>query len=294
MEGSNFIGPILPPGYRKEEKESAEIISSNAAKDDKESVEIIPSDVADADDKKDDQIIGPVLPSNWSSESLNSNLYGPALPPGFKKEEEFLDNDSDDEIIGPLPNEAGNNDDNSDVIYDFERRAKNMKLHLEQKSQNVTTSQREEWMTVLPDNFGQKIGLGPRSFNQRVLTAKEQDRSCWTDTPLDAEKRSKEKKPPKDSSADLKEFAEQMKNEKIAKELEDFNKSKRPESLLEIHRKNRKRKAESKKSKPEERRPFDRDLDLTINRVDPSQTKKLIDRAKYLDSRFSHGSSHYL
>ncbi|XP_067124068.1 GPALPP motifs-containing protein 1 [Centruroides vittatus] len=281
MEGnSSFIGPVLPPGFRKEEKEEKELVENDSV------------DEAEDQNEEDNQIIGPALPSNWKSESFNSNVYGPALPPGFKKEEEDSE-DSDDGYIGPLPCEAQNSEDNSDVIKDFERRAKNMKIHLEQKNQNVTTSHREEWMTVLPDNFGVKIGLGPRTFSQRVLSEKEKDRSCWTDTPSDVERKAKEKKP-KEPTTDLKEITEHFKNEKIAKELEDFNKSKRPESLLEIHRKNRKRKAEMEKSKPEERRPFDRDVDLTINRINPSQRKKLIDNAKYLDSRFSHGSSHYL
>lgn len=38
-----------------------------------------------------------------------------------------------------------------------------------------------------------------------------------------------------------------------------------------------------------ERRPFDREIDLQVNRFDEAQRKNLIKKSAKLDSRFSHG-----
>ena len=43
------------------------------------------------------------------------------------------------------------------------------------------------------------------------------------------------------------------------------------------------------KEKPKERRPFDRDLDLQVNRLDEAQRKAIIKRSQELGSRFKSG-----
>lgn len=37
------------------------------------------------------------------------------------------------------------------------------------------------------------------------------------------------------------------------------------------------------------RRPFDRDLDLQVNKFDQAQKSAIINKARCLDDRFSHG-----
>lgn len=64
--------------------------------------------------------------------------------------------------------------------------------------------------------------------------------------------------------------------------------SKRGESLLSMHTKNLKRKAEEEGPKPVERRPFDRDQDLQVNRFDEAQKKALLKKSAELNTRFSH------
>lgn len=64
--------------------------------------------------------------------------------------------------------------------------------------------------------------------------------------------------------------------------------SKRAESLLSIHAKKMKRKAAEDSKKPVERKPFDRDADLQVNRFDEAQKKALLKKSQELNTRFSH------
>lgn len=43
-----------------------------------------------------------------------------------------------------------------------------------------------------------------------------------------------------------------------------------------------------------ERRRFDRNIDLGVNRFDEAQKKTIIKKAQLLDTRFSRGESKYL
>ena len=70
--------------------------------------------------------------------------------------------------------------------------------------------------------------------------------------------------------------------------------------MVEIHqkklRKDEKKKAKELKesgTKPE-RRPFTRDIDLKLNKIDRNQTKQIVDKAKILNTKFSTGQSKYL
>lgn len=46
-------------------------------------------------------------------------------------------------------------------------------------------------------------------------------------------------------------------------------------------------------TKPE-RRPFSRDVDLKLNKIDSNQTKQIVDKAKILNTKFSSGKTKYL
>eukprot|EP00061_Rhincodon_typus_P006378 g26963.t1 len=65
----------------------------------------------------------------------------------------------------------------------------------------------------------------------------------------------------------------------------------RSESLLDMHSKKLKRKAEDEKDRPQQRRAFDREQDLQVHRFDEAQKKALIKKSKELNTRFSHGKS---
>lgn len=51
---------------------------------------------------------------------------------------------------------------------------------------------------------------------------------------------------------------------------------------------------DEKDGKKKERRPFDRNVDLQVNRFDDAQKKAIYKKAQLLDSRFSTGESKYL
>lgn len=51
---------------------------------------------------------------------------------------------------------------------------------------------------------------------------------------------------------------------------------------------------QDKKNEKQERKPFDRDTDLQVNRFDEAQKKSILKKAQLLDTRFKHGKSKYL
>lgn len=64
--------------------------------------------------------------------------------------------------------------------------------------------------------------------------------------------------------------------------------SKRAESLMSLHTKTMKEKAKEKANVPVERRPFDRDADLQVNRFDDVQKQRLLKKSQELNTKFSH------
>ena len=67
-----------------------------------------------------------------------------------------------------------------------------------------------------------------------------------------------------------------------------FQESKRAESLMSLHTKKMKEKAKEEADKPVERRAFDRDTDLQVNRFDDAQKQRLLKKSQELNTRFSH------
>lgn len=76
--------------------------------------------------------------------------------------------------------------------------------------------------------------------------------------------------------------------ERISNEL---NQKRGSESLMDRHTKKVKK---EKSKKPEERRPFDRDLDLQVNRFDDAQKAAMLKKAGQLNDRFSRGGQKFL
>ncbi|XP_039329234.1 GPALPP motifs-containing protein 1 isoform X2 [Saimiri boliviensis] len=297
----DLIGPALPPGFK--------------ARGTAEDEERDPSPVA-----------GPALPPNYKSSSSNSSdsdedssslyeegnqeseeddtgptarpIIGPALPPGFIKatqksdkgrddpEQQGTDSSEDEDIVGPMPAKGPVN---SNVTTEFEKRAQRMKEKLtkgdDESSKPIV---RESWMTELPPEM-KDFGLGPRTFKRRA-DDKSGDRSIWTDTPADRERKAKETQEAKKSSNKKdEEHILSGRDKRLAEQVSSYNESKRSESLMDIHHKKLKSKAAEDKNKTQERIPFDRDKDLKVNRFDEAQKKALIKKSRELNTRFSHG-----
>lgn len=67
-----------------------------------------------------------------------------------------------------------------------------------------------------------------------------------------------------------------------------YQESKRAESLMSLHTKKMKEKTNENANTPVERRPFDRDADLQVNRFDDAQKQRLLKKSQELNTRFSH------
>uniref|UniRef100_A0A1A7XZ20 GPALPP motifs-containing protein 1 n=1 Tax=Iconisemion striatum TaxID=60296 RepID=A0A1A7XZ20_9TELE len=208
---------------------------------------------------------------------------GPALPPGYCPEPSSSEGEEED-VIGPMPATGPIQDS---VALDFECRAQRMKEKLTRVNVPEVVT-RETWMTELPPEL-QHIGLGARTFKKRS-GPENKDRSIWTDTPADRERKARERLEGKKTSETKKDSAPQVsqKDLEMAEKVSKYNESKRAESLMNMHAKKIKEKAKEKADKPVERRPFDRDEDLQVNRFDEAQKQRLLKKSQELNTRFSH------
>ncbi|XP_075055838.1 GPALPP motifs-containing protein 1 [Mixophyes fleayi] len=306
-------GPALPPGYQSnhssDSSEDSDEETSPSHWHHKESNHTTHRKLDPPEDDDDGDFFGPALPPGFKkqSDSPGRPVIGPALPPGFtsqnsdsedgssnsdsadlKYKPADMDDDDEEDIIGPVPAKGPVQ---SNVAEDIERRALKMKQKLTTKDDDGSKNlKRESWMTELPPEMT-NIGLGPRTF-KRKANEKSGDRSDWTDTPADREKKAREKQEGKVSSSKGEEKVPVSERDKrLTDQVSTYNDTKRSESLLDLHRKKLKRKAEEDKNKPKERRAFDREQDLQVNRFDDAQKKALLRKSKELNTKFSHGNS---
>ncbi|KAL6481701.1 hypothetical protein MHYP_G00097810 [Metynnis hypsauchen] len=322
-EEDRIIGPALPPLYKPGE-------STSSSEDSDQEVVFKRAKYSGSGDgpspnrshredqaagkpgvEDDDGFFGPALPPGYKKHEISPErlpVLGPALPPGFKKQDHDEDAEEDDGAIGPaLPpdykadSSSSEGEDGavvgpmpvkdaaeSSVALDFERRAKRMKDKLMGLDNEPEELKRESWMTELPPEL-QHIGLGARTFKKRS-GPEDKDRSIWTDTPTDRERKARERQEAKEKGLPAKEEGPRIsqKDLDMAEKVSKYNESKRGESLLSMHTKKMKRKAEEDSTQPVERRPFDRDSDLQVNRFDEAQKKALLKKSQELNTRFSH------
>lgn len=297
-----IVGPSLPPGLKKTTKKHSK---NKTQRDHKSSLKIAQL----VNDDSDHAFFGPALPPGFKKEvSPDRPVIGPALPPGFKKSEpdsgknsvyteavvlegctDKSSDSSDDEIVGPLPAKCPVQ---NTVAMEFEYRAQKMKEKLTSGDGDACTRPvRESWMTELPPEL-KGFGLGPRTFKRK--TGEESgDRSVWTDTPSDKERKAKEKKEAKSRAGKNSEEKPTVSenDRKMKDQVSEYNKSARSESLLDMHRKKLKRKAEKEKDKPKERKPFNREEDLQVHRFDEAQKRALLKKSQELNTKFAHSKS---
>ncbi|XP_040197216.1 GPALPP motifs-containing protein 1-like [Rana temporaria] len=310
----DVAGPVLPPGYKynhssdssedSDEETSSSTMHHNRLSTGKDKNDSTNRKIGKASDD-DDDFFGPALPPGFKkrSDSPDRPVIGPALPPGFKRPDsdseddshkgsadekhksDDSDEDDDDGIVGPLPAKGPVQ---SNVAEDIERRAWKMKQKLTGKDDGPKNPTRETWMTELPPELT-NFGLGARTFKRKAIE-KSGDRSDWTDTPAERERKAQEKQEGKVSSKKGEETPEvSEKDRRLADQISTYNDAKRSKSLLDLHRKKLKRKSEDNKDKTKERRAFDREQDLQVNRFDEAQKKALLRKSKDLNTKFSHG-----
>ncbi|XP_068586595.1 GPALPP motifs-containing protein 1 [Cebidichthys violaceus] len=309
-----FSGPALPPGFKRGEPSSSsddseQEVSTKRAKTEHTAAEkVVNTKVPETDDG----YFGPALPPGFRKQQSSPErppVLGPALPPGFRRAAYENDDDDggedgedfpgpalppgyqaesssseDEDVIGPMP-PTGPVEDS--VALDFERRARRMKDKLTGDDTPEVVS-RETWMTELPPEL-QHIGLGARTFKKKS-GPENKDRSMWTDTPADRERKIAERLEKKRKGEAEEEDVPQVsqKDVEMAEKVSKYNGSKRAESLVKMHTKKMKEKAKEKADKPVERRVFDRDEDLQVNRFDEAQKQRLLKKSQELNTRFSH------
>ncbi|XP_070173372.1 serine-rich adhesin for platelets-like isoform X2 [Littorina saxatilis] len=152
---------------------------------------------------------------------------------------------ADGEVVGPMVSEMSHGDEVVQAAEEFERRSRKMKDHLTVKAEaEPGPSKREEWMTELPPEMGKTIGVTARTFsNKGGGTTDDKDRSDWTDTPADKIKKEKEGGKSKKRKRDEGEKnVVKQRDDQLQQQIEEYNKKKRPESLVEMHQKSKKKK----------------------------------------------------
>lgn len=270
----SLIGPCLPPRLNNDRQ--------NGKREDTENAITLAMEV--------DTIFGPALPPHLLQRQQNENdsrdkIIGPILPDTVKSHKEASTESSDDDCtIGPLPIDHPALR-NSRVHEQLDLRAQRIR-HEGYLTEADLGNKREEWMTELPPAQAANLGLGPRKFRLRDGPDMS-DRSCWTDTPAQKAQKQKDSEIKKLKEPDTEHVKEFHKKE--------VNEERKPEkSLLEIHqskiaKKKKKEEKEAKRTGISMRRPFDRDIDLQVNRFDQAQKKTILMKAQLLDDRFSHG-----
>lgn len=237
---SEDMTPILPPHLKIKAK-------SKSSKSESED-----------DASPDEDFYGPKPPPKPStlpqtSISNEAKYVGPTLPPAHilsklqesaPEPDSYLSSSEDDDMIGPLP--GGSN-------FELEKRAielKMSKISGESSTSNTETSGREEWMLELPKiNSVAGMGLAARQFraNDRPDFS---DRTSWTDTPEEREKKTKgptdkeiEKQKERETRARLIAMRDEEQERMVKKHKK---KHKRDKSLMEIHEKKLKKKKKVK------------------------------------------------
>ncbi|XP_067297494.1 GPALPP motifs-containing protein 1 isoform X2 [Pseudorasbora parva] len=287
-----LLGPALPPGFKKQDDDE----DDDGAKDDTRGVlgPALPPEYRKQDKSPERRplAIGPALPPGFNRQDEDeerenedaSGFLGPALPPGYTPDLSSSEDD-DDYVIGPMPSKGPSQ---ASVALDIERRAQRMKDKLTGVDTGPEVISRESWMTELPPEL-QHVGLEARTFKKRS-GPENKDRSIWTDTPAERERKARERQEAKEKGESAKDDVPRLSKKELemAEKVSKYNESKRGESLISLHTKKMKRKAEEDANKPVERRPFDRDMDLQVNRFDEAQKKALLKKSEELNTRFSH------
>lgn len=122
-------------------------------------------------------------------------------------------------------------------------------------------------------------------------------RSDWTTVPEENNefhKFEKKKKMERENRSEAEIKAEKQRDEE-QEQLAKKHKKDDEKSLLQLHQDQmaEKRRLKGKEEKVERRR-FDRDVDLQLNKIDKSHTKKIVDGTKFLNSKFGTGRTKYL
>lgn len=295
------IGPTLPPHLAKTLNPGGQKRSENV--NEVNEIDEIP-ELAQPEDNDSDESdsYGPALPPGFQKKEENvsrTRVIGPMRPPQFEhpradisSDEKNASSDEEEDLIGPAPPAE------TDMNFGFERTKMDVEARSKAKKDQMTGQKdskpkRESWMTELPPDLSKNFGLGPRKFRARAVEVG--DQSVWTDTPADKARKSREgdrgSKRSADDSDPVRTPWELARDQQMNKQVENYNKRHRGESLMDLHTKKLEKQKKEDKDKPVERRPFDRDQDLNLPKMSDGQKKSVIQKSKNLGSRFQNSRS---
>ncbi|XP_025078841.1 uncharacterized protein LOC112554972 isoform X2 [Pomacea canaliculata] len=218
---THMIGPSLPSGFMKQEHMETET-SGNVAEETSAAVAAIGSEIPQQGTESLSTSTG-VITANYVAGTEGEGLG----------------------TIGPLVSEMSHGDEVVQAAEEFERRSRKMKDHLTIKAEaEPGPSKREEWMTELPPEMGKNFGLTTRTFSKGT-GSDSKDRSDWTDTPADKVKKERDGKSKKRKKDETVEKNISKRDAQLQQQVEEYNKKKRPESLVEMHQKHKKKKKTS-------------------------------------------------
>merc|ERR1712098_350989 len=146
--------------------------------------------------------------------------------------------------------------------------------------------------------MGNSFGLGPRQFSRKGVAEKGKDRSKWTDTPEEKARKLALGigEGDEESEEDMESKIINQRDETMRKVTEELQKKRGNESLMDVHDKKLKKKKQEDVDEGvvQERRPFDRDIDLRANQFDEAAKKAMLKKAAKINDRFAKGSQQFL
>ena len=244
---------------------------------------------------------GPPAPETANDSDSDDEDFGPSLPPRLaqagQSSQQQQDDSSDDEFIGPKITEQTTESNREDIAREVELRALKMRDKLEGKDKPEVA--RESWMLELPEEKADRFGLGARQFSRKGVSERGGDRSAWTDSPAEKERKLRGEADghgEEEQEFDNQGAAVRLRDENMQRVSNDLKKKRGTDSLMEAHEKKlKKEKKEEKESgKVAGRRPFDRDIDLKANQFDEAMKKNMLKAAAKIDNRFSSGNQKFL
>ncbi|GAA5891163.1 hypothetical protein JCM8208_002522 [Rhodotorula glutinis] len=261
---------------------------------------------------------GPQLPPHLAGPSSRPPPAGPQLPPhlaaaraGPSRPPYGADqeDDDDDDSVGPMPLPAGYapssvDEDGARAFKEREERARDK----ERAARQDNKPKREEWMLVPPKEMDLMSSLDTTKLKSRGFATGKAAQSAankagpsnlWTETPAERQqrledealgrKRRAENAPVEEERDD--DRRKRIRDQQLKAEVERHNTSRRHESLVDQHSRDRKAKP---KGKDDDAPPgiWDRDRDMGVSGrlMDDGQRSNIIKNAKDLGGRFGGGS----
>ncbi|XP_011496987.1 PREDICTED: GPALPP motifs-containing protein 1 [Ceratosolen solmsi marchali] len=291
----NYNQNVIEPVLSKNHRQSSPITNNSIGTDKEKKTKKIEKYEIDTYnlEKQEIETFGPVLPPHMEKHRVIESVL---LENIISSDNKVIDtplrsNIEDDETFGPLPVDHPAIR-KSYIQIQLEQRAKQVKAKIKDKISSEKRK-REEWMVELPPTHAIALSFESRSRKFKMNEGSDlSDRSMWTDTPVDKYFKQTEKKEPLFVKSE--ESNNKLNKCKYEDVIKESVKQVKCESLLDMHLKSLKRKKKKLEKEAKEfglstRRPFDRDIDLQMNRLNDARKKNIFEKASCFNERFTPG-----